>query len=302
MTKRNKPKRQLSDSPNGADVAGSIAKQHCGDTESFLSGENEDDLDEDLSLKDLYKLIKRDISNANEEMKTRLSGLTNEIHNAVSQLKSDVESIKLSQEFLSNEFEHLKSDISNNKSMITSLSKNVTKINGTCTTNEKHIEELNYELNSLRQATMEGHLLICNVIRATDEKLVDVFNNILNQLDMQCNVEDVQGIARLTSTNRGGMQPILVRFSNPIFKERIMKAARDKPITCESIGLGVKQRIYFNHRLTSANRVLLNEARKFKRNNNFKFAWYSNGNVFLRKDESSKAIHVSDVSVLSSIV
>lgn len=304
MTKRNernKPKRQLSDSPNGAVATGSTAKQHCGDPDS-LGGETDSDVEEELSLKDLYRLIKREIAKANDDMKTRLNGMASEINDSVSQLKADVESIKLSQEFLSGEFDRLKADITNNKSTIASLTKNVTSINGICTTNEKHIEELNYELNSLRQTTMEGHLLICNVIRTTDEKLEDVFNNILTQLNVQCRPEDVQGIARLSSSNKGGLQPILVRFSNSGIKERIIRAARDNPISCDTIGLGVKQRIYFNHRLTNANRFLLNEARKFKRIHNFKFVWYSNGEIFLRKDETSKAIRVSDVSVLSSIV
>lgn len=303
MTRRNKPKRQLSDSPNGGDSVGSIAKQHCGDAESSLCGEEESsDLDEELSLRDLYKLIKQDISKANKDMTKQLNGMANEIHEAVSQLKLDVGSIKLSQEFLSNEFEQLKNDISSNKSAIASVTKNIARVNDTCTTNEKHINEINFKLNSLRQTTMEGHLLICNVVRTTDEKLNEVFSNILVQLGVQCKAQDIQGIARLSSSNKDGMQPILVRFSNVVFKESIMKAARENPITCESIGLGVKQRIYFNHRLTSANRLLLNEARKFKRVNNFKFVWYSNGDIFLRKDENSKAIHVRNASVLSSMV
>lgn len=153
----------------------------------------------------------------------------------------------------------------------------------------------------LRQAAMEGHLLICNVIRTSDEKLTDVFGAIMTTLNVECKTEDVLGIARLSSSNKGGMQPILVRFSNPTVKERIMKAARDHPITCDMIGLGINQRVYFNHRLTNVNHHLLGEARRYKREHNFKFVWYSNGEIFLRKDENSRAIRVNDVTVLSSI-
>lgn len=305
MKKRNdrsKTKRQLSDSPNGQSATASTAKQHCGEPELHMDEENDSsDVEDEMSMKDLYMLIKREIAKANDDTKARLNGMASEINKSVSQLKADVESIKLSQEFLSGEFDHLKAEITKSKSNLTSLSKNITSINGMCTANEKHIQELNYEVNSLRQITMEGHLLICNVIRTTDEKLEDVFRNILAQLNVECRPEDVQGMARLSSSNRGGLQPILVRFSNNCIKERIMKAARDNPITCESIGLGVKQRIYFNHRLTNANRFLFNEARKLKRTKNFKFVWYSNGDIFLRKDETTRAIRVSDVSVLSSI-
>lgn len=302
MTRNKKTKRQLSESPNESVAKNSTRKQRRDDTEvSQIGNDESSEVDDDLSLADLYKMIKQEIVKANEETKTRINVVAAEINQSVSQLRADVETIKSSQEFLSNEFEGMKNSISCNKSSIASLGRDVSRINETCTNNEKHIEELNYELNFLRQTTMEGHLLICNVIRTTDEKLMDVFNAILNNLDVQCKAEDVLGIARLSSSNKGGMQPILVRFSNSCMKDRIMKAARDHPITCDAIGLGVNQRVYFNHRLTNANRHLLGEARKFKREHNFKFVWYSNGEIFLRKDENSRAIRVSDLSVLSSI-
>lgn len=252
-----------------------------------------------ISLSDLHKLIRRDILKASDATNARIDDISVQIKQSVTKLENEMESIKTSQQFISDEFEAIKTIISDHKDDIVSLKNEVKTVKADCITTQHNLEELNFELNALKQANLEGHLLISNVIKAAEEDLRPLLQSIFSLLNIKCDAEDILSVRRLSSTNQSGIQPIIVRFASLSMKEKIMKAARQRPINCDEIGLGVRQRIYFNHHLTPANQRLLGAARKYKRQHNFMFVWYANGEIFLRKDENSRACKITDIRDLN---
>lgn len=302
--KRNKTRAHLSDSPT--DLEKNNTQRH----KQIRMNTSEQDLDDvavsdgemSLSLNELRKLIRSDIREAADNTNTRINEMSAEIKHSVSKLESEMECIKTSQQYISDEFDAMKEIISHQKDEICTLKKDVSQIKSDCVTTHQRIEELNYEMNTLKQASFEGHLLISNVIKVAQEDLRVLLKNMFALVNIDYDAEGVLSVGRLSSSNQNGIQPILVRFASALTKERLMKASRQRPIFCDEIGLGVKQRIFFNHRLTPANQRLLAAARKHKREHNYKFVWFMNGEVFLRKDEDSRAIKINDVQDLCRLI
>lgn len=267
--------------------------------EVFDASSSADEGATNISLNDLHKLIRKDILKASDQTNARINEISVQIKQSVSKLEDEMESIKTSQQFISDEFEAVKTSIAGQKEDIVSLKNELKTVKAECITTQHNLEELNFELNALKQTNLDGHLLISNVIKAAEENLGHLLQSIFTMLNINCSAEDILSVKRLSSTNQTGIHPILVCFSSLTMKEKIMKAARQRPINCDEIGLGVSQRIYFNHHLTPANQRLLGAARKYKRQHNFMFVWYANGGIFLRKDANSRAFKVNDIRDLN---
>lgn len=251
-----------------------------------------------LSLSDLRKLIQQDITQANHQTMNRIDGVANRIDIAIGKLQSDVEEMKNSQQFISDEFESVKNTLSGHDNALRSMSEEIHALKEDNCILRNHLEEVNYEVNALKQRSLESHLLISNVIKTNDENLNVLIERISNHLNVPYNATNFLGISRLASKNQKGVQPVLVRCINVSVKEQFMNAIKERPFTCEEIGLGLKQKIYFNHHLTPINQRILGAARKFRKDNNYRFVWFSYGSVFLRKDENSKIIRVNDIQDL----
>lgn len=302
--KRNKLRGHLSDSPDDLEKNNThrLKQPRMNTSEQDQDSVSTADGEMNISLNDLRRLIKSDILEAANKTNARIDEMSVEIKQSVSRLESEMECIKTSQQYISDEFDGMKDIISQHKHEICSLQKDVTSIKSDCVTTHQHVEELNYELNVLRQANFEGHMLISNVIKVAQEDLGELLRNMFSLLNINYDPEGILSVGRLSSSNQNGIQPILVRFASILTKDKLMRAARERPICCDEIGLGVKQRIFFNHRLTPANQRLLAAARKFKREHSFKFVWFTNGEIFLRKDEDCRAIKISDVRDLCGLI
>ncbi|KAG5886597.1 hypothetical protein JTB14_001021 [Gonioctena quinquepunctata] len=83
--------------------------------------------------------------------------------------------------------------------------------------------------------------------------------------------------------------PIKVRFGSISDKEQFMQANMEIKIALEKLGLGsYKKLLYLNHDLTKQNQYLYKLARKFKKENDYQYVWFSNRSIMVRKNDSSK--------------
>ncbi|XP_055604340.1 uncharacterized protein LOC129752590 [Uranotaenia lowii] len=304
MTKRNKNKLQTNNSTDDTlspdKQQETRKKQRVEATASEMNSDDHHELDagqggSEITLLELHRMIKEDIMNASKSTNSRIDNIAQNIEKSIEKLQHEVQEVKSSQQFISDEFENVKISVDDQKTLVSSMKLEITELKNDQAQAQQHIEELNYELNKIKQCSIESHLLISNVVQLVNENLDNLFGNILSALGLSCSSHEIIGITRLTSSNARGVPPILVRFINVSLKDKIMKMGRAKPLSCIDIGLNIDQRIYFNHRLTSLNQRLLGIARKFRNDNNYKFVWFSNGSVFIKKDENSNALKISDV-------
>ena len=79
---------------------------------------------------------------------------------------------------------------------------------------------------------------------------------------------------------------------------------RASQVNPTSIGLSTENELgdvrVFDH-LTPMKQSLLLEAKKFKEQHHYRFCWAKNSSIYLRKDENSSAIKISDIGSLQRL-
>lgn len=80
-------------------------------------------------------------------------------------------------------------------------------------------------------------------------------------------------------------QKIIVKFVRREIKEKFYKSRRRlSGKRTKDLGYEVENRIYLGESLTEVNTALFRLGLKFKKNNQYKYIWTSNGEIYLRKD------------------
>lgn len=76
-----------------------------------------------------------------------------------------------------------------------------------------------------------------------------------------------------------------------------------KSLTTKDLGLGIlrDKQIFIQESLTPRRKELFKRNLEARKDKNFKFIWTSNGNIYLKKDESSLAIPVSSQKDLDKL-
>lgn len=81
-----------------------------------------------------------------------------------------------------------------------------------------------------------------------------------------------------------------------------MRAKKNKNLDAKDLGFEKDGTIYINHDLTTENQRLYKRVREVKRSLNYKYAWVSHGNIYLRKTDNSKPICVTSEQFLDALI
>lgn len=119
----------------------------------------------------------------------------------------------------------------------------------------------------------------------------------------EVSISDIDLAHRVSSRNEDeGPRPVVCKFVRCLAKGKVMEA-RQHPsqVYPTSIGLPADIKLsgirIFDH-LTPGKQNLLFEAKKFKEHNHCCFCWVKNSTIYLRKDERSCAIKITDTDTL----
>jgi hypothetical protein len=130
-----------------------------------------------------------------------------------------------------------------------------------------------------------------------EENLNDIATKIGELTGVKIREDDISVCHRLPQrrrqNDRNKQQRIIVKFVRRDMKDKFYKSRgqlREK--TTKDLGYESANRIYLAKSLTEQNKDLFRCCLKFKKDNQYKFIWTSNGKIFLRKDNESGAIHI----------
>lgn len=123
---------------------------------------------------------------------------------------------------------------------------------------------------------------------------------------MECAKDDILQVHRSVAQNNEG--PIFLSLKNEITKKNILQGVKELgnlkvkqlfPQTKEKDNMN----IYINPQLTTYNMNLLKAAREFRKNHNYKYAWFSsiNNKIYLKKDDESRKILITTVDDITKL-
>ena len=125
---------------------------------------------------------------------------------------------------------------------------------------------------------------------------------LFQEMGAEVSIFDID-IAHRVSTRKEseGPKPVICKFVRRLAKGKVMEVRQHaSQVNPTSIGLSTDNELGVRifHHLTPKKENLLFEAKKFKEQNHYRFCWDKNSTIYLRKDERSRAIKITDTDTL----
>lgn len=135
-------------------------------------------------------------------------------------------------------------------------------------------------IDDLQQRSRLSNIIINGIPEAKNENVYKLVENIGEKLNIQDPGSHIQVAHRVLSTNKNKPKPIVVRLLNTKTRDIWTTAYRQKKMW--------QQKIYLSEHLTKKNQDILRQAKAFKTEHKFKYAWVRDCKVFLRKSDNSR--------------
>lgn len=196
-------------------------------------------------------------------------------------LKETVGGIEHFMQELSDKYDEVVKDISEQKKETKKLQKRVETLEKSDADGE--IKRLRLEVNDLEWRSRKLNLEIHGIPQADKEDLLAKVNEVAKKLDVpDLALNEVSAVHRLAS--RSDKVPgVIVRLTNQTTRDHWLR----KRLTLRTS----EDEIYIQENLTKHGRALLWEAKEWAKTANYRYVWYKNGNVLLRKKERER-VHV----------
>lgn len=172
-------------------------------------------------------------------------------------------------------------------------------------TMKERIRQLEEAVDRNERERIKNNIIITGIDkqegRGGEEKTSDVVESVLKGMHVKIEKGDIISCKR--KEGRHDHSPIAVELSSKDAKEKILIARRKvRSIKTDECGLkGDVREIYINEQLTALKTNLFYQARQIKKDKKYKFVWTREGNVYMRKMEDEKKIHIKNVDDLERI-
>lgn len=124
----------------------------------------------------------------------------------------------------------------------------------------------------------------------------ELADHLKKNLDIQIGVNEIiYAYTIKRNVNESNPPPIIISFANYAIKQEILRKAKENKKTS-----GIYTRIYYNERLTKLNSEILFKSRLLHRNNKIHACWSYRGEVYLRKNSTSKPTKITKLSDLET--
>lgn len=126
------------------------------------------------------------------------------------------------------------------------------------------------------------------------------------EIDSEILITSLNYVTRVPTKIANKRKNIIVRFVSKIKRDDFLAACRSmrRSNTNPLKGLrvdGVADEIFVNEHLTIQNKILFKETRTVARSKGYSFVWTQNGNILVRKDQTSKIIQIVELSGLNEL-
>lgn len=230
----------------------------------------------------------------------KFNGVLIQILNELKEIKSDYKEFKDSQQKQCLEFqaifEELKKDNCTLKRTVNDLLVKNSKL-------ETKIFSLETGLNNILQDKLVKNMIISGIPEEDGEDLNKILRKVCSKL--QVNIDDSKYKVRRLFTRKSNKNTnLLVEFDNINIKTALFKQLKELTLSKSQIGFNSNSDspIMFFHQLTSTFLNILGEARKLKESHHFKYVWYQNSQILIKRQNESKIYSIKSLKDLTDVV
>lgn len=160
-------------------------------------------------------------------------------------------------------------------------------------------DELNRKVNDLEQYSRMENLVISGIPREENENVRQTIVKLVKKLNVNLENNEISTCHRLSNQ---GMAGIVARINNRDKKMEMIRKSREKKLNAKDMGWEEDQNIYVSNQLTGFTMGILKAAKKLRSENKLEFVWEKEGKVYVRKNETSPAIRITDCEQLEEII
>lgn len=158
---------------------------------------------------------------------------------------------------------------------------------------------LSNKLNILEQKSLDNFVEIVNVPEIINEDCKNTVKKIAKLLNVEI---DVVNAYRVQSKFNTRSKKIVAELTSKQVKKDVMESSRKIKPTGNSVEASWKNEpIYINDNLTQFNRNLFYKTKIFARDSGYKFVWFRDYKLFIKKTELTKAIVVENELSLTKL-
>lgn len=251
-------------------------------------------------------------SDDNKEHQTSLEVLGSD-QDLASLVKNEIKSLK---KYIQEHFEEYEKSLEHNSLLIQDLNSTISGLTSELQVLKKEKEELKKENRSiaielkqvknevadLQQYSRRKNMEISNLPEEANENINEVLANVFSGLEVDL-MNQVATVHRVPTSNKDKPKPIIVQFIRKQDRDNCLKAAKTKRLSASQINTRFQDKpIFLNEHLTPNRKELFFHCRKFKSNNNYKYAWVKDGKIFIRKDEDSRVVRITCTDDLLNVI
>lgn len=153
--------------------------------------------------------------------------------------------------------------------------------------------------NSLEQKSLENFVEIVGVPKINNEDCKITIEKIATSLNVEIGIVNA---FRIQSKFNNKPSKIVVEVTSKRCKRDLMETSRKNKLTGNRVDVNWKNDpIYINDNLTQFNRNVFFKTKAFARDSGYRFVWFRDSKIFIKKNENSKAILIEDELSLTKL-
>lgn len=221
-------------------------------------------------------------------------------HKTSSFSDSTIESLVESVEFMSGQFESFKNQMKDILSTLGELQTENKIIREQNVKNKEELILLNKRINILEQKSLKCNVEIIGVPEDKQENCVETIKQIASNLKVELSI---QNAFRVYSGDKNKIRKIVATINSKENKRNLINEARKSKLTTKQVcEKWDNANIYINEQLTQTNRNLFYKTRTKAREYGYKFTWFKDSKIFVKKSETTNVILIDEEKSLLKIV
>lgn len=204
----------------------------------------------------------------------------------------------------SSDISMFRSELNNVKEEIKELDRYKSEV----TSLRTEVKELRQELQYQNQRQFLKDVEINGITEHRGENLAHIVSVVATTLGAELDPRDIDDVRRVgvNGGDSGGVarpRPIILTMTRRAPRDILLRAARvRRGLTSDKLDIpGKPSKVFLNEHLTRPNRVLYSKSRATGRELGFKFVWTKDGNIFMRRTETSPVLRVTSESILDKL-
>lgn len=165
--------------------------------------------------------------------------------------------------------------------------------------------ELNKKVKQMEQNNRINNIELQDIPETSNENLIDTVTTIGNFLKCKVEPNSIDTVFRVPSYMNKKPKNIVVKFISKIQRDSFLSAAKTaRKMNSNQYGFkidGISDKFFINEHLSPQTKILHKQTRDVSKQKGYKFVWIQNGNILVRKSETSKIIQVNESADLNKL-